>query len=448
MKRRIAFISEHASPLATLGGVDSGGQNVYVAELPKQLTKLGYLIDIYTRKENESIDELINWLPGIRVIHVTAGPEKVLMKEMLIPFMDDFAKNMISFIGKNKISYDMIHANFFMSALVASIVKAALNIPYVVTFHALGLVRKLHQKEMDKFPGERIDIERKVMKDADHIIAECPQDKEDMINLYNARPDKITIVPCGFSAKEFYPINKQFARRKLNFSKDEKIILQLGRMVPRKGVDNVIKAISEIKNNTSLRLLVVGGEQDVPDPSSCPEIRRLQKLATEKKIESSVVFTGRKQRDVLKFYYAAADIFVTTPWYEPFGITPVEAMACGTPVIGSSVGGIKFTVEDGKTGFLVPPHDPVALAKKIETLAYNDKLLATMRHNSLKRVNRYFTWNNVAASCDQLYRKIMRTKKTRVENKFINIDNFKLKKADFLLQGSIYLTRNLPAVNE
>ncbi len=450
MKKKIAFISEHASPLATLGGVDSGGQNVYVAELPKQLVKLGYNVDIYTRKESETIDEVINWLPGIRVIHVKAGPEKVVVKEELLALMEDFAENMISFIQEENISYELVHANFFMSALVASKVKKEFNIPYVVTFHALGLVRKRHQKEMDKFPPQRIDIEREIIMDADQIIAECPQDKEDMINLYNANPEKITIVPCGFSAKEFYPVDKSWARKLLNFPADEKIILQLGRMVPRKGVDNVIKALSEIKKkNQSLRLVIVGGEQDTPDPLLCPEIARLQKLAIAEGVESSVIFTGRKQRDILKFYYAAADVFITTPWYEPFGITPLEAMACGTVVIGSNVGGIKFTVEDGKTGFLVPPHDPVALAHKIETLISDEKLLATMHHNSLKRVNKYFTWRGVAVSCHQLYEKIILVKHKEAKNRrVINIDNFKLKDAAFLLKEPFYLTQNLSAINE
>ena len=450
MKNKIAFISEHASPLATLGGVDSGGQNVYVAELPKQLVKLGYNIDIYTRKESETTEEIINWLPGIRVIHVEAGPAQVVAKENLLCLMEDFAKNMISFIKKEKICYELVHANFFMSALVASKIKKELGIPYVVTFHALGLVRRKHQKEMDTFPPQRIDIEREIVKDADQIIAECPQDKEDMISLYQACPEKITIVPCGFSAKEFYPIDQSWARKRLNFPQNEKIILQLGRMVPRKGVDNVIKAISEMKKKPqSLRLVIVGGDHDSPDPELCPEIARLQKLAVAEGVASSVVFTGRKQRDVLKFYYAAADIFITTPWYEPFGITPLEAMACGTPVIGSNVGGIKFTVEDGKTGFLVPPHDPAALAGKIETLIADKKLLATMHHNALKRVNKFFTWYGVATSCHDLYEKVVQAKHKQVKQRSIfDLDHFKVRNSGFLTHEPFFLSHHLPAINE
>jgi len=447
MKKRIAFISEHASPLATLGGVDSGGQNVYVAELPKQLVKLGYNVDIYTRKES-NIDEIINWLPGIRVINVKAGPAKIVAKETLLYLMEEFANNMIAFIRKEEVCYELVHANFFMSALVASRIKKVFNIPYVVTFHALGLVRKIHQKEMDQFPPERIEIERHILKNADHIIAECPQDKEDMIRLYHAPPENISIVPCGFSSKEFFPIDKKKARNILKFPQNENIILQLGRMVPRKGVDNVIQALGEIKKHEkSLRLVIVGGEHDTPDPSLCPELARLQKIAKQEDVEDLVVFTGRKQRDALKFYYAAADIFITTPWYEPFGITPLEAMACGTPVIGSNVGGIKFTVEEGKTGFLVPPHQPKALAESIETLVADEKLLGAMHHNALKRVNKYFTWRSVAASCHHLYEKIITAQHKARRSRLISIDNFNLKNAGYLLDP-FYLSPNLPAVNE
>lgn len=409
MKKKIAFISEHASPLATLGGVDSGGQNVYVAELPKQLVKLGYEVDIFTRKEDETIPETVNWLPHIRVIHINAGPAACIPKEELLQHMDEFTQSMIRFIQTEDIHYHLVHANFFMSALVASNIKKVLNIPYVVTFHALGLVRQIHQKEADKFPKQRLDIERFIVNDADCVIAECPQDMDDLINHYNADPDKITIIPCGFSPKEFYPINKTVARKILNLPQDEKIILQLGRMVPRKGVDNVIRALGKLKKKSSqkIRLIVVGGEADVPDPLLIPEIARLQKIAIEEGVLDNVTFTGRKKRDVLKYYYGASDIFITTPWYEPFGITPLEAMACGTPVIGANVGGIKYTIVDGKTGYLIPPKNPAALAEKISWLITNDKLMAAMRTNGLKRVNKLFTWSKVAAMLDELYDNII-----------------------------------------
>lgn len=408
MRRKIAFISEHASPLATLGGVDAGGQNVYVAELAKFLAKKNYEVDIYTRWEDLNLPQVINWLPNIRVIHVKAGPVEFLSKELLLQYMPEFRFNMVEFIKKNFLSYEIIHAHFFMSGLVALQLKVLLGTPYAITFHALGQVRRMHQKEADRFPAERIQIEEEVVSMADLILAECPQDKEDLMQFYQANEKKIEIIPCGFSPEEFYPLSKMWARRFLKLNNREKIILQLGRMVPRKGVDNVIRSIARVKEQVSnIRLLIVGGETDLADPAFCPEMARLQNLAQELGISDRISFAGRKDRNMLKYYYAAADIFVTTPWYEPFGITPLESMACGTPVIGSNVGGIKFSVADGKTGFLIPPNDPDALAEKVMLMLQNPKLLKTMKANSLMRVNALFTWAKVAEMTHQAYNKIL-----------------------------------------
>jgi D-inositol-3-phosphate glycosyltransferase len=432
MKKRIAFISEHASPLAILGGVDNGGQNVYVAELSKELAKAGYAVDIFTRRDNASQPPIVDWLPNVRVIHIKAGPDVFVEKEGLLPYMHEFADNMLSFINSWQWHYDLIHANFFMSALVASIVKRVLQIPYVVTFHALGLVRLAHQKEKDRFPKERFDIEKYIVDDADQIIAECPQDRDDLIYYYDADPSKVTIIPCGFNPKEFCPIDSMTARKKLQLKKEEKILLQLGRIVPRKGIDNVIRAAGRLKNKISnLRLVVVGGDTDTPDPAATPEFARLRKIAEEENVTAQVTFTGRKSRDELRYYYAAADVFITTPWYEPFGITPLEAMACGTPVIGANVGGIKFSVEDGKTGFLVPPNDPDALADRISKLFADNKLQTYMRMNAVKRVNKYFTWTRVAVMVNRLYETVLadRQHEPALCIKLLRMENFSIKEA-------------------
>jgi D-inositol-3-phosphate glycosyltransferase len=407
-KKKVAFISEHASPLATLGGVDSGGQNVYVGELARHLTALGYKVDIYTRWDNSNLPQVIDWIPGVRVIHVKAGPIQVMEKEKLLPFIPEFAANMQSFIAKESEAYGLVHANFFMSAMVAMEIKKTYGIPFVVTFHALGMIRKIYQGDQDKFPAERIEIEKEIVRDADYIIAECPQDKEDLINYYDAPVDKITLIPCGFNPNEFYPLDKMLARLVLNLDQSEFIILQLGRMVPRKGVDNVIKALGKIKKTAvSIRLIVVGGESDQLDAVSNPEVARLQSIAEAEGVSEMVTFAGRKNRDVLKYYYASADLFVTTPWYEPFGITPLEAMACGTPVIGSNVGGIKYSVENGKTGYLVPPKDPDALALRIFELMNDQPLLQKMKKSAIRRVNTLFTWAKVSETLAGLYDRIL-----------------------------------------
>lgn len=408
MRKRIAFISEHASPLATLGGVDAGGQNVYVAELARYLSKLGFQVDVFTRRESASIASVVHWMPDVRVVHVTAGPTDIIPKESLLPYMTAFRKNMMRFMEEEDIRYDLIHANFWMSALVAMEIKEIMDIPYVITFHALGHVRRIYQKTADKFPPERLLIEEEAAKRADKVLAECPQDREDLINYYNVDPSRITIVPCGFCPDEFYPVGRAVSRTLLGLNQRERIILQLGRMVPRKGVDNVIRSMRFLKDASfPVRLLIVGGEQDIPDPVSCPEIARLQHIAEEEGVGNQVTFAGRKNRDVLKYYYAAADVFVTTPWYEPFGITPLESMACGTPVIGANVGGIKYSVVDGQTGYLVPPNEPLVLAEKVKQLLDDARLLRRMQLNAMRRVNNLFTWSRVSQAVAALYESVL-----------------------------------------
>jgi len=442
MKEKVAFISDHASPLAILGGIDNGGQNVYVAELSEQLVHKGYAVDIYTRKDNSSLEETVNWKPHIRVIHVEAGPQEYIPKERLLGYMDMFTANMLHYVQKNKIDYALIHANFFMSALVAANLKKYLQIPYVVTFHALGFVRKIYQKEKDTFPAERINIEKHIVADANQIIAECPQDREDLITHYGADPAKITIVPCGFNPKEFFPIDKQKARSALNLNPNEKIILQLGRMVPRKGVDNVIRAMAKLKEFISpVRLIIVGGEADTPDPDLTPEIKRLEQIAAEENISDKVVFTGRRSRKVLKYYYAASDIFVSTPWYEPFGITPLEAMACGIPVIGANVGGIKYSVADKESGFLVPPHNPDVLAGKIVQLLSNETLYHAMQKNAIRRVHKFFTWSKVADKVHHMYEKVLLStrKKPVAQERVSPLESLSLRSIEqYLLNEGLY----------
>jgi len=408
MKRRIALISEHASPLAALGGVDSGGQNVYVGELARHLAMSDFIVDVFTRWDNSALPAVVSWCPNVKIIHVKAGPVDMIEKEKIFPFMDEFADNMIAYITKEKISYGLIHANFWMSAMVAAAIKKKLGIPFVVTFHALGEIRKIYQGDNDKFPKERVTIENGIVREADQIVAECPQDRSDLIRYYEASPEKITTIPCGINPNEFYPIDKTVARMVLGLDQQERLILQLGRIVPRKGIDNVIRALSRVRQTSKqVKLMIVGGDSDIENDSTNPEIRRLKTIATEEDVSEAVIFAGRKNREVLKYYYAAADIFVTTPWYEPFGITPLEAMACGTPVIGADVGGIKHSVENGKTGFLVPANDPDALAMRIDELLTDAALLEKFKHNAIKRVYSMFTWSKVAQMMSSLYERVL-----------------------------------------
>jgi len=400
---RVALISEHASPLATLGGVDGGGQNVYVGQLARHLAAMGHEVDVLTRRDSDRLPDSVPLSDRARVIHVDAGPAVPVPKEKLLPFMGEFADAALRLARRRP--YDVTHANFFMSALVGADLKRATGTPLVVTFHALGRVRRLHQGGADAFPEERLEIEDRVVAEADRIVAECPQDRDDLRRLYRADPGRIATIPCGFDPAEFWPMDKGRARDALGIGHDERIVLQLGRMVPRKGIDNAVRGLARLRSDRGIaaRLLVVGGESEAPDPEATPEIGRLAAIAAEEGVAGAVTFVGSRGRGALRYYYAAADVFVTTPWYEPFGITPVEAMACGTPVVGSAVGGIKTTVLDGQTGYLVPPDDPEALAARLARLFRHPELIRAFGAQGYRRANALYTWGHVARAVAAVY---------------------------------------------
>jgi len=408
LNRSIALISEHASPLAAVGGIDAGGQNIYVASIARELGRLGYHVDVFTRRDSDRVPEVVDYAPGGRVVNVPAGPARYVRKEDMLPLMGEFSDYVCDF-ARRKGGYLLTHANFFMSGLVSARVKEELGVPYVVTFHALGRVRRLHQREADQFPPERMAIEDDTIAHADGIVAECPQDHRDLTTLYRADERRIAVIPCGFDRGEFWPIAKPFARRALGFSPTEKLLVNVGRLAPRKGLDNLIRGLGRLArdHHMNARLVLVGGNSDLPDPALTPEMARLQAIAAEEGVANQVTFTGRRSREFLKLYYSAADLFCTTPWYEPFGITPLEAMACGTPVIGADVGGIRFSVADGVTGVLVPPNDPDALAARAAELLRDPARLKEMGRAGMQRVHAQFTWPKVARGLSGFYERVL-----------------------------------------
>jgi glycosyltransferase involved in cell wall biosynthesis len=414
---RIALISEHASPLAHAGGVDAGGQNVYVHHVARKLAARGHRVDVFTRRDDAARPHVSTLCPGARVVHVPAGPPAFVRKEELLQHMPEFGRRCEQVVRSGK-PYDLAHANFFMSGMVARQLQKSLGLPFAITFHALGLVRLRHQKEADAFPPLRIDIERACVRDADAIVAECPQDVDDLRELYGAAPHKLCTVPCGFDPDEFRPIERRAARSALGIAQDEFVVLQLGRLVPRKGIDNVIMALSHMRSalppGTKLRLIVVGGDAPEPDEALTPEIARLRQIAREAGVLEQVTFTGYRERAQLHRYYGAADVFVTTPWYEPFGITPLEAMACEVPVVASAVGGLRHTVVDGVTGLLVPAHAPEALARQLLLLRGDPDLAARLGRAGRARVQTHYTWDKVVDGLLAVYRSIVQVPAVQV----------------------------------
>ncbi len=411
---RVALVSEHASPIALLGGTDAGGQNVYVDEISRHLAQQGYMVDIFTRRDTLAMPEVIDWMPGVRVINLTAGPAEHRSKDAIWPYMPEFRDACLDFIHRYSVEYDIIHSNFWMSGWVAMKLRERLNIPMAHLFHALGVTNRRHQGLADTSPQERIAVEAQVAREADYLITPCTNEEAELITYYGARPASIRMIPLGVNTTIFRPIERNRARRYLGLSTQAFTIVYVGRVLPRKDIRNIVLALPELLRLRSddryapaIRLVVVGGETVDPDPLATPEIGDLQHLAADLGVTAHVQFVGNRRQELLRYYYSAGDVVVTTPWYEPFGLTPLEGMACARPVIGSEVGGIMYSIVDGQTGFLVPPRCPEALAERLYYLLQHPEGRHTMGEAARQRVLHDFTWQRVAEQTANVYEELL-----------------------------------------
>ena len=397
---RIALISEHASPAALLGGEDAGGQNVYVDELSRALGRRGHTVDVFTRRDGVAAPELIAWAPGVRIVNLAAGPPRPLPKDALWPHMAAFRDAFLDFTRRDGARYDALHANFWMSGWVGVALAGRLRLPVVQLFHALGATKQRHQRDADPSPCDRIAVERRIVRAADRLIAQCPSERAELIADYGAAPGRIALIPGAVNTARFRPLARAAARRRIGhgLAEDDFVVTYVGRMLPRKDVRNIVRALALLGRQTGrpAKLLVVGGATPEPDPVATPEIGAVRQLAAELGVADRVICVGMRQASELRHYYGAGDVAVTTPWYEPFGLTPLEAMACGRPVIGAQVGGIASTVLDGVTGFLVPPRDPAALAARLCCLRDRPRLSDALGAAARRHVERDFTWATTA----------------------------------------------------
>ena len=411
---RIAFLSEHASPIAVLGGVDAGGQNVYVDELSRLLGEAGHTVDVFTRWGSFDAPDIVKWAPNVRVIQLRAGPPRRVLKDDLWPHMPAFRDALLRFMQREKHSYDLIHANFWMSGWVATEIKRELGLPVVQIFHATGNTKRRVQGADDTSPSGRVDVETVVAQAVDRVIAQCPAERDELIDDYGMDPSRISLVPSAVNIQRFRPVDPSAARQALGLDLHMPIVGYVGRMLPRKGIRNLVRAVASLREmDPPVQLLIVGGETETPHPDATPEIGVLRELAAQLGISDRLILTGRRQPDILWLYYGAADVMVSTPRYEPFGLTPLEAMACARPMVGSDVGGIRFTIEDGRTGFLVPPDSPQILADRLRTLLEDRELRGRMGAAGRERVEREFTWRRTAERTASLYGDVLASRDTQ-----------------------------------
>jgi len=410
---RVAMLSVHACPLAKLGGRDSGGMNVYVRELARDLGARGIEVDVFTRWR-ERYDPRIQQLgPNARVIHVESGPIGYWPKMAVYEHLDQFGEKLLEHVAAEGKRYDLVHAHYWLSAKVARTLAEHWRVPRIQMFHTLGLVkREVLDEDIDGESDVRVAIEREAVRESAAIVAASTIELAELRQLYRADPSRVAVTPCGVDPEVFKPVRQADAREALGRDQCERLVLFVGRIEQIKGIDVLLRALGLLfQRHPDLRsdvcLLVVGGALDPGDDAPETEkILELRRLVHEHRMEANVAFVGSRDQEQLALYYAAADVCAVPSLTESFGLVALEAMACGTPVVGTRVGGLQTLIEDGESGLLVPAGDDTALAEAIHAVLTDHRLRTHLSHGARERAER-FTWSRVGQRMTELYDKVL-----------------------------------------
>lgn len=421
LPRRVAMLSVHTCPLATLGGKKTGGMNVYVRDFSRELARHGVIVDVFTRSEDDCQPTVKHDLgPGARVIHIPAGPERPMPVAQIANYLDEFVSGVVTFAESENLTYDLIHSHYWLSGLVADKLRSIWGpVPIVQMFHTLGHMKnRIAQSDAERAPRSRIDGECRVMDLVDQIIAATPAEYAQLHWLYGADMSKVSIISPGVDLERFSPIPKHIAKGLVGIPAHHKNILYAGRVEPLKGIDTLLKAMSLMKKHCpelakNVCVCIIGGDPWAETPDA--EMARLKEMRLELGVENLVTFLGAKDQDILPNYYAAAEMVVMPSHYESFGMVALEAMAMGTPVIASEVGGLAFLVRDGENGFLVPSRDPEALAERIFTLLNDANCQKTLGRQAFEHARQY-AWPEIVAQMLRVYESLMGKKAKAAEN--------------------------------
>lgn len=363
MSLRVAMLSVHTCPLAALGGKETGGMNVYVRELSRELGRMGVAVDIFTRSQDPGIPREVAFADRVRVVHVPAGPEAPMPREAVYQHLPAFTEAVEDWRRAAGLAYDLIHAHYWLSGAVALALRERWRVPVLQMFHTLGrlkndVARRIEERE----PEVRLQTEARIVTAADRLVAANSVERADLVRYYGAAAPRISVIPCGVDTTLFAPLPQAEARRCLGLGAGP-LLLYVGRIAPIKGLDTLLEAVRRLRQaGRPVRLLVVGGEADEPRDGHEAEVRA---LAGRLGLDGAVTFVGAQPQERLRCWYAAADVTVLPSYYESFGMVALEAMACGRPVIASRVGGLPTTIRDGLTGLLVRDGDAAALAARI-----------------------------------------------------------------------------------
>jgi len=409
----IAMLSYHTCPLATLGGKDTGGMNVYVAELTRHLGMLGIHVDIFTRSQDDHMPHVMHNLGyGNRVVHIPAGPEVPLPKSELPEYLPRFVSGIKRFAADKGINYDLIHSHYWMSGIAAESLKKDWDVPVLQMFHTLGKMKNRVAQSPDEMEGEyRIEGELQVMAMADRIIAATQAEEAQLEFLYGVKPNKITVIPPGVNISRFYPIPEDEAKEAIGVPREDGVLLFVGRIEALKGIDVLLHALALLKQQGIFAahphyLAIIGGDPDGSNQSLTSEMARIKELCKELGIGDLVIFLGKRDQETLPYYYSAAEVLIMPSHYESFGLVALEAMACGTPVVASQIGGLGFLVQDGVTGYVVPDGDPLMLSQKLSQLIQNPDLLNRLGNQAAEYALNY-RWENITQQILEVYHQLI-----------------------------------------
>ena len=389
-KLKIAMLSVHSCPVGNLGAKDTGGMSVYVREVARNLGRQGHWVDVYTRVHGPKDRQIVALGPNARLIHLKAGQGDEIHKLLVYCHLPEFACSLENFRKQNSLEYDLVFSHYWLSGLVGERLQQWWQVPHLITFHTLGAVKNAIGIGEDE-PELRIESERHLIRDCHHIIATTQEEKEDLIRYYSALPESTSIIPCGVDLELFRPVDKDITKRKLGFN-NLRLILFVGRIEPLKGIDRLIEAMTYLKSYQNLRLGIIGG-----DGYDQHEIKRLKKLSQELNLEDKVIFLGAIGQEKLLYLYSAADVSVIASYYESFGLVILESLACGTPVVTTSVGGADGIIHQAQTGYVVANNTPWELADKIALLLARpkaDKKSISLIRNSVAG----FGWDIIAGA--------------------------------------------------
>lgn len=405
-RQPIALISDHADPAAAIGAEEAGGQNVYVRQVGEKLAALGWQVDMFTRKTNPDDPKIVQHSPHCRTIRLKAGSEQFIPRDQLFEHMPEFVQSFQTWQSKQSISYPLIHTNYWLSAWVGLELRKHSQIQLIHTYHSLGFVKYSSVPVRPAIAQTRLGIEQQILEQASCVVATSPQEEDSLRQLVSHRGN-IEIIPCGTDTDNFHLMSKTEARTKLGLDLQEKIVLYVGRFDPRKGIETLVRSCAKLKSNYSapLKLVIVGGSSH--ERCDGEERARIAQIVQEVGLEEQTLFAGQIGHHRLPLYYAAADVCVIPSHYEPFGLVAIEAMACGTPVVASDVGGLRFTVLPEETGLLVSPKDTDAFASAMQRILSDELWARKLRRQACANVNQRFSWTGVGIQLSDLYRRLL-----------------------------------------